>query len=520
MWEGFWRIEQGKRTGQRLSARELPNLPGCRDERIRKRKNMKRRKQIAIWLTIAALAAGMVSGCGKKVGETDPGSEPENSEEAVEAPATAEELLGRAKDTLQAAASIKGNLFMNMVMDYKAQGVEATLECKMEQTIEQLREPEAVHMRGTVDINLAGITVDTETYAVKEDGKYVTYTGSGGQWIKETAGQTGSQGDVTETIDLLLKNPGALTVEPADGEGLYQVGGTITGENLSGIMSTVGTLLEEDTDVYNGLEAKATLVIDRVTGLPTEISMDFTDSYNALMQANREDQGFDEVTIKEFSVSISGYELDTVSEITVPDEVRQSALDMDALETLPDETAEETRDPEEPESRDYTIHQNEKGEYVLGTNWDDNTAGISCPDGFVYDDSSDKTWLRFNWSEHDDVHGLSLTYTLYTIDDNYGEEDLAQSQESSYAYMQTSGDYAEVSFDGVQTVTAAGKTVSYTKLSYIYMGTYYTEEYNSWTVLPDGRMIQCTVKEESYEEPCRLIDTGSIFDTAFAALAE
>ena len=112
-----------------------------------------------------------------------------------------------------------------------------------------------------------------------------------------------------------------------------------------------------------------------------------------------------------------------------------------------------------------------------------------------------------------------MTYTLYTIDDNYGEEDLAQSQESSYAYMQTLGDYAEVSFDGVQTVTAAGKTVSYTKLSYIYMGTYYTEEYNSWTV-PDGRMIQCTVKEESYEEPCRLIDTGSIFDTAFAALAE
>ncbi len=482
---------------------------------------MKKRKQIVIWLTAAALALGMSSGCGKKEKETEP--ESEQREEATEAPASAEELLGQAKDVLQTASSIKGNLSMKMVMDYKAQGVEATMECKMEQTVEQVREPEAVHMRGTIDINLAGITVDTETYTVKENDQYVTYTGSGGQWMKETTERVDGQGNVAETIDLLLKNPDALTLEPVDAAGgstLYQVSGTITGENLSGIMSTVGTLLEENTDVYNGLEAKAALIIDRATGIPTEISMDFTDSYNALMQANKEAQGFDEVAITEFSISISGYELDTVAQITVPEEVKQNAVDMGALETLPDETPEETRDPEEPESKDYTIHQNEKGEYVLGTNWDDNTAGISCPDGFTYDEGSDKTWLRFNRSEHDDVHDLTLTYTLYTMDDNYGEEDLAQSQESSYAYMLTSGDYAEVSFDGVQTTTAAGRTVSYTKLSYIYMGTYYTEEYNSWTVLPDGRMIQCTVKEESYEEPCRLIDPASIFDTAFAALAE
>ena len=42
---------------------------------------MKRRKQIAIWLAVAALAAGMISGCGKKAKETEP--EPEHSEEAA-----------------------------------------------------------------------------------------------------------------------------------------------------------------------------------------------------------------------------------------------------------------------------------------------------------------------------------------------------------------------------------------------------------------------------------------------------
>ncbi len=482
---------------------------------------MKRRKQIAIWLAVAALAAGAISGCGKKAKETEP--EPEHSEEAAETPATAEGLLGQAGENFAEASSVKGNLSMEMVMDYKAQGVEATLECRMEQKVEQTREPEAVHMVGTVDINLAGITVDTETYTVEENGKYVTYTGSGGQWMKESEEKAGGQGNVTETIALLLENPGALTMEQVnaeDGTPLYRVSGTITGENLSGIMSAVGTLLEENADVYDGLEAKAELLVD-ASGTLRELSMDFTDSYNTLMQANREAQGFDEVAVTSFVITISGYEFDTVPEITVPDEVRQNAVDMDALETMPGgESPEETGNPEEPESRDYTIHQNEKGEYVLGTNWDDNTAGIACPEGFVYDEDSDKTWLHFNRREHDDVHDLTLTYTLYTMDENYGEADLAQSQESSYAYMLTSGDYAEVSFDGVQTVTAAGRTVSYTKLSYIYMGTYYTEEYNSWTVLPDGRMIQCTVKEESREEPCSLIDPSEIFDTAFAALAE
>lgn len=486
---------------------------------------MRRKKQIiTVWLFAAALAAGILSGCGKKEAETEPEHSAEAIEKPVEEPATAQELLTQVKDNLSGASSMKGKLSMKMTMDYKAQGVEATLDCTMEQEVEQVQEPEAIHMAGTVDINLAGTTIDTETYTVKENGQYVTYTRSGGQWMKQTVQKAGGQGNVEETIDLLLKNPDALTleqVEAEDGKQLYQVAGTITGENLSGIMSAVGSLVEENTDVYNNLEAKVTLLVDGSTGLPAEISMDFADSYNAVMQANKEAQGFDEVEITAFSVTISGYEVNTVEEIVVPDEVKSNAIDMDVLETAPEtEAPEETEGSEEPESKDYEIHQNENGEYVLETDWDDNTAGVSCPDGFTYDASSDKTGLRFNRSEHDDVHDLSLTYTLYTIDDNYGEADLAQSQESSYAYMLTSGDYAEVSFDGIQTITAAGKTVSYTKLSCIYMGTYYTEEYNSWTVLPDGRMVQCTVKEESYEEPCRLIDTGSIFDTAFEALAE
>ena len=143
---------------------------------------------------------------------------------------------------------------------------------------------------------------------------------------------------------------------------------------------------------------------------------------------------------------------------------------------------------------------------------------IGVPEGFVFDGSSDKTYLKFNSNGNDGVHDLSLVYGLYTKDDNYGEEDLAQYQESSYAYMTGVGDYAEGSFEPVQTVDAAGRTISYTKLSYLYLGTIYCEEYNAWTVLEDGRMIQCTITEEAREEACDRIDTETIFETAFSAL--
>lgn len=479
-----------------------------------------------IWFMTAALAIGICSGCGKKKAEeTAPsGSETPVETMAAEAPDTAVELVTRVRDTLSGASSAKGSLSMEMVMNYKAQGVEASLEYAMHQEMEMTREPEAVHMAGTIEVNLIGETIDTETYTVKENNQYVTYMGSGGQWIKQTSENSDSQVDIVKTMDLLLNNGDSLKMTETKAEGgnrLYQVTGEITGGNLSGLTSGLSSLLEENPDIYKELKANVTVSVDALTGLPTEISMDFTDSYNAVAQAGKEAQGFDEVEIVAFYVTMSGYEINSVEAITVPDEIKMNAVDMDDMGMNPgDETAEETENPEEPETKDGEVHQNESGEYVLKKDGDEVTANIAEPEGFTYDTASDQTWLGFHSRKNDSIHEVSLVYNLYVADDNYGEEDLAQSQESSYAYMLTSGDYAEVSFDPVKTVTAAGRTVSYTKLSYIYLGTIYCEEYNSWTALPDGRMIQCTVKEESREEPCDRIDTGTIFDIAFEAFKE
>lgn len=474
---------------------------------------MKKYRYISALLLAASLAFGMITGCGKK---------PAEGSEAVTANVSAEELVRKAKATMDGASSMSAKMQMELSMDYSAQGADASFEMQMEQDMEMVREPEAVHMEGILDINLSGITLDTETYVVKENGKYVTYTGYGGQWMKQSSSSGNTSSDVSVTLALMLENPDGLLLgepEQSDGKTLYTVEASVRGENMSEIMASAGTILEDSADAYSDLDAKAVLIMDAESGVPVSMTLDFTDSYNALFQSSKAEQGFDDVTVTSFKVTMSGYEINKVGAIIVPEEVKANAVDLDVTEDPTSGSMEpETKDPEEPPEKNYDVTQDETGNYILETDWDESTAVIGVPEGFVFDGSSDKTYLKFNSNGNDGVHDLSLVYGLYTKDDNYGEEDLAQYQESSYAYMTGVGDYAEVSFEPVQTVDAAGRTISYTKLSYLYLGTIYCEEYNAWTVLEDGRMIQCTITEEAREEACDRIDTETIFETAFSAL--
>ncbi len=478
---------------------------------------MKKSKVTIVLLLVFSMALGMYTGCGKK----------KTQAEAV----TAESLIEKAEEAIKGAASMTGKMAVEMSMDYSAGGVDAVLEMIMNQDMELTKDPEAVHMTGTLDINLSGITMDTEAYAVKDGDKYVVYTKAGGQWVKQTAEAMPAPADVSKTLELMKKDTETLKLsgpEKSDEKQVYQVDAAVHGEGLAAeIMNSVGNLLEENTDAYADLDAKITARIDSESGALLEMTIDLTDSYNALMQTQKEAQGFDEVAVTAFKVTMTDYALNTVSEITVPDDIKSGAVDMDASqpETSADETQDasrpsetETSDPEEPSSKDYEIEQDSEGNYLLGTDWDDNTVTISVPAGFSYDEGSDKTYLKYNDEKNDNIHQLSLVYGLYTIDENYGEEDLAQFQESSYAYMLSVGDYSDVTIEPMQTVSAAGRTVSYTKLSYVYMGTSYCEEYNSWTVLEDGRMVQCLVTENGYGEPCNRINPGSIFETVYSAL--
>lgn len=483
---------------------------------------MRRYRRLLAVLMAALLAFSAFSGCGKKKQEETP-EETQSAEEGIE-------TMRRVADRLESASSVSASINTELRMKYVADGVEATLEMYITQDTQLVREPEAAHTKGVMTLNLSDISLDTETYAVKEGDQYVTYTASGGQWIKGTSEAVSTGADASGILSVLLENSDNLTVySPIDEyHDLQIVGEGLSGEIFAGFAESAETLLE--VSGAGELSATVAVVMEEESEEIIDLAIDLKDSFGTLLEGQKEALGFDEVEVTRFVITMSDFELDTVSEIKVPDEVLSSAIDPNA--PAPDESTEapqesesesqtqpESVDPEEPSSQDYELPQDEAGNYVLGMEWYGDTITVSTPRGFVYNAGSDKTWLQFDSSENDGVHVLSMIYTLYIAGENYSEEDLAQAQESSYAYMNSSSAYSGVAFDPVQTVTAAGKQVSYTRLAYTQDGVSY-EEYNSWCVYPDGRMLQCTIKETADGESCNRIDPATVFETAFSAPME
>ncbi|QNM05554.1 DUF6612 family protein [Qiania dongpingensis] len=284
---------------------------------------MKKGRIYLALILIFSTILGMYTGCGNK----------KTQAETV----TAERLIEKAEEAIKGAASMTGKMAVEISMDYSAGGVDATLELIMNQDMELTKDPEAVHITGTLDIDLSGITMDTEVYAVKDGDKYMMYTKAGGQWVKQASEAMPAPADVSKTLELMKKDTETLKFtgpENSDKKQVYQVDAVVHGEGLAAeIMASVGNLLEKDTDANADLDTKITARIDSENGALLELAIDLTDSYNAAMQSQKEAQGFDEVTVTAFKVTMTDYTLNTVSEILVPDDVKSGAVDMDAAET-------------------------------------------------------------------------------------------------------------------------------------------------------------------------------------------
>ncbi|MCD2491305.1 hypothetical protein LQE92_01515 [Lacrimispora sp. NSJ-141] len=284
---------------------------------------MKKGRIYLALLLVFSMILGMYTGCGDKKTQADT--------------VTAESLIEKAEEAMIGADSMTGKMAVEMSMDYSSGGVDAALEMIMNQSIELTKNPEAVHMTGTLDIDFSGITMDTEAYAVRDGDKYVVYTKAGGQWVKQTSEAMPASADVSKTLEFMKKDTETLKIsepEKSDEKQVYQVDAVVHSEELAAeLMASLGNLFEESTDAFADLDTKITARIDGESGALLEMTIDLTDSYNAAMQAQKEVQGFDEVTVTAFKVTMADYVLNTVSEIIVPDDVRSGAVDMDAKET-------------------------------------------------------------------------------------------------------------------------------------------------------------------------------------------
>lgn len=471
---------------------------------MKKRNHQKIRRSRAVrsaaWLLTALLAAGMAGGCGKK--QTTPET---NAVSGTEAMPTAGVLLEQAKTAFSEASSVSGTMTMDLAMDYTAQGVTASLEMKADQQAENTREPEAAHVSGTISVNLSGISVETESYTVKEGDSYVIYSGSGGQWQKRKTTDGAADYGASDLLEALSKAEELSMQETEDG---YRVEGILSGENFGAMLDPLNDLFPASEG--NALSAKVVLLFSGEDQSLQSMTLDLADSYDQFVQSHLEELGFEQAKVTKLQVSMTDYALNTVEEITVPEEVKAAAWDAD----IPEETSAAEPD-QKPE--DKTLGQDETGSYVLTAGNGALQATIGVPSGFSYEESSDASWLQFNKQDNTDGRTVTVVYTLYVTGETYSEEDLAQSQADSYVYMQSSGDYSAVSFTGTQTVQTAGREVSYTELSDVYLGSVYETEYNTWTKLSGG-LLQCTIKESGTEEDHGALDFAAVLEAAYQAV--
>lgn len=312
---------------------------------------MKKQKRLMALGITAAMAAGLLSGCGTK--------------------ATPENLLRDMQKNAEKTESALLNFKMDIAMGDGTDDVSLGMDMNMETTTE----PEASHGKGTVSISMSGMdfSVETEMYSVQEDGEYVTYTLMEDQWTKEVS----DDGEMTGEVDSIADNVEEYADQFELAEDLvtvndkecFELTGELDGDLFSEMMQTDMT----DSLAGYGIDEEAlsdmmfpcTIDIYKDSILPARLYFDMTESLAPLM----EDSG---VTVSECYVDMTFMEYDTVEEITVPDEAvsaaedgSDSGLDLPQDDTYEDESVVTPAEPAEQSSElgdsweSYTVQVND-----------------------------------------------------------------------------------------------------------------------------------------------------------------
>ena len=314
-------------------------------------KGMKKQKRLMALGITAAMAAGLLSGCGTK--------------------ATPENLLRDMQKNAEKTESALLNFKMDIAMGDGTDDVSLGMDMNMETTTE----PEASHGKGTVSISMSGMdfSVETEMYSVQEDGEYVTYTLMEEQWTKEVS----DDGEMTGEVDSIADNVEEYADQFELAEDLvtvndkecFELTGELDGDLFSEMMQTDMT----DSLAGYGIDEEAlsdmmfpcTIDIYKDSILPARLYFDMTESMAPLM----EDSG---VTVSECYVDMTFMEYDTVEEITVLDEAvsaaedgSDSGLDLPQDDTYEDESVVTPAEPAEQSSElgdsweSYTVQVND-----------------------------------------------------------------------------------------------------------------------------------------------------------------
>ena len=278
----------------------------------------KKRAALTAGLLALALALGL-GGCGED-----------------SAPATPEEVLAKAQQTMDGVKSLGYDMTMEMSMGMAGQ----SLEMSTVTTADTILSPLTMKAEMAVDMGDLGSTNMT-MYVKEENGSYLTATGipdADGTVTWETASMDSLSQleslDGKASMDLYLTSANGFAegaTETVEGVEATRYDGVISGEKLEEVLEASGVLsqmeglgLGDVTTMFSGLgDLPVSIWVAKETYYPIKYEMDMAEMMQSILEnALKQEMGMDVgLTLDKMSVSMVLRDFDQVGEIEIPDGV-------------------------------------------------------------------------------------------------------------------------------------------------------------------------------------------------------
>ena len=465
---------------------------------------------MAILLSLAAVLVG----CGKK--------------QKVTADSLMEEVIANMEEMTSAHMDLGADITMGI----KQSGISMDLEVNVDMGMEVTDDPSAAHIEAVVSMNLMGISMEIESYSVEEDGKQVTYNNVEEEWIRQEQPIEQKSADINAIFAGATSYELQDKMEKVDGREVYVLNGKVDGKYMESVMGEVSDGIGSFSFDWSKMEMDMVVKIDAKTKRPVEAEIDCKDALEELMKGAMGAAGAEDadVSIKEFVMTCTYKSFNDVDEIVVPEKVKAAARTKGSSgenDTLDDFLKNSQPESDLPEASSVPSAEgsaeteagvptpNADGTYTLMNFWGSGkSVNISVPSGYEFSIYSDSQYLAFEDTLDREFDYVSVCYML---DDDYTEEEMTEYYMQGAEYYKEDEDYSDLDIQEKKTVQINGRDVSYVKFVYTYnKGSYYTE-YNIWTFLPDGQVVQCKVEERSYDGPCDILD-DNIVETVMLAV--
>ena len=278
----------------------------------------KKRAALTVGLLALALALGL-GGCGE---DSDP--------------ATPEEVLAKAQQTMDGVKSLGYDMTMEMSMGMAGQ----SLEMSTVTTADTILSPLTMKAEMAVDMGDLGSTNMT-MYVKEENGSYLTATGipdADGTVTWETASMDSLSQleslDGKASMELYLTSASGFAegaTETVEGVEATRYDGVISGEKLEEVLEASGVLsqmeglgLGDVTTMFSGLgDLPVSIWVAKETYYPIKYEMDMAEMMQSILEnALKQEMGMDVgLTLDKMSVSMVLRDFDQVGEIEIPDGV-------------------------------------------------------------------------------------------------------------------------------------------------------------------------------------------------------